>query len=183
MRMWTLAAVLALAVPASACGEEEPPPPQPEPAVELTLAAPPDADVTRDDEVEVSGRVRPSRASVEVLGREVAVDGGRFATRVPLEPGANLIDVAASAEGRRPDFAALRVVFEQRVALPDLVGRDADTAREDLDGLGLSAKTEDAGGFLDPILPGDPTVCAMRPEPGAQVLPGTEVTLLVARDC
>jgi beta-lactam-binding protein with PASTA domain len=75
------------------------------------------------------------------------------------------------------------VVFEQRVALPDVVGRDADTAQEELEGLGLEVGTEDAGGFLDPLLPGDPKVCAMEPEAGTQVLPGSAVRLLTARDC
>ena len=42
---------------------------------------------------------------------------------------------------------------------------------------------EDAGGFFDPILPGDPKVCELSPRAGAQVLPGSEVTLRVARDC
>jgi beta-lactam-binding protein with PASTA domain len=74
-------------------------------------------------------------------------------------------------------------VFEERVALPDVVGRDADTAQEELEGLGLDVRKEDAGGFLDPILPGDPKVCEMEPTAGAQVLPGTEVTVRVARDC
>jgi hypothetical protein len=118
-----------------------------------------------------------------VLGRDVAVDGGEFRSEVELEPGSNLIDVAASANGRRPDFAALRVVFEARVALPDVVGRDADTAQEELEGLGLEVEAEDAGGLLDPILPGDPTVCDMEPEAGAEVLPGSTVTVRVARDC
>src|SRR5215207_4465072 len=111
MRICSIAAVLALAVLAAACGEE-PRPPRAEPQVQLTLAAPGDAGTTRDEAVEVSGSVKPARASVTVLGREVDVDGGRFATKVALEPGANLIDVAASAAGRRPDFAALRVVRE-----------------------------------------------------------------------
>jgi beta-lactam-binding protein with PASTA domain len=94
-----------------------------------------------------------------------------------------LIDVAASANGRRPDFAVLRVVFEERVALPDVVGSDADTAQEQLEGLGLTVELENGGGFFDPILPGDPKVCELQPEPGTQVLPGSEVTVLVARDC
>jgi hypothetical protein len=118
-----------------------------------------------------------------VLGSEVAVQDGRFSTEVALDPGANLIDVAGSARGRRPDFAAVRIVREQRVPLPDLVGRDADTAQEELEGLGLKVRAEDAGGFFDPLLPGDPRVCEMDPGAGEQVLPGTEVTLRVARDC
>ena len=182
MRTCTVAAVLAVAIITPACGDD-PKPPRDEPEVELTLSAPADAATTRDETVEISGTVKPARAGVQVLGRDVTVDGGRFSTEVALEPGANLIDVAGSARGRRPDFAALRVVREQRVPLPDVVGRDADTAQEELEGLGLEVRMEDAGGFFDPLLPGDPTVCDMQPAAGEDVLPGTEVTLLVARDC
>ncbi len=182
MRTCTITAVLAVALLMAACGEEEKPPGR-ESLVELTLTAPPDADTTRDERIEISGTVKPASATVQVLGSEVAVEEGRFSTEVALEPGANLIDVAGSARGRRPDFAALRVIREQRVSLPDLVGRDADTAREELEGLGLTVRAEDSGGFFDPLLPGDPAVCAMDPGAGEQVLPGTEVTLQVARDC
>jgi hypothetical protein len=118
-----------------------------------------------------------------VLGREVAVSGGAFTAEVPLEPGANLIDVSASARGRRPDFEATRVVREERVPVPDVIGSDADTAQDQLEGLGLKVEMEDAGGFFDPILPGDPKVCDSDPAPGAQVLPGSRVSLQVARDC
>ena len=182
MRTCTIAAVVALALLVAACGEA-PEPPRDEPAVALTLTGPTDGSVLPAGTVEIRGTVKPGRAAVQVLGRDVAVDGGEFRTDVELEPGANLIDVAASANGRRPDFAAVRVVFEERVVLPDVVGRDADTAQEELEGLGLDVRTDDAGGFLDSILPGDPKVCAMEPEPGARVLPGTEVTVRVARDC
>jgi PASTA domain-containing protein/glucodextranase-like protein len=182
MRTCTIAAVAAVALLVAACGDD-PEPPRDEPDVRLTLTGPADAAVTRSDTVEIAGNVKPAGAAVQVRGEDVAVDGGEFRTEVELEPGANLIDVAASANGRRPDFAALRVVFEQRVALPDVVGRDADTAQEELEGLGLEVRAEDAGGFLDAILPGDPKVCEMDPEAGTQVLPGTEVTVQVARDC
>jgi Glucodextranase, domain B/PASTA domain len=182
MRTCTIAALVGLALLAAACGEDRKPP-RDEPDVELTLTGPADGATMRDETVEIAGNVKPARAAVQVLGREVSVDGGRFVTEVELEPGANLIDVSASANGRRPDFAALRVVFEQRVALPDVVGRDADTAQEELEALGLEVGTEDAGGFLDPLLPGDPKVCAMEPEAGTQVLPGSAVMLLTARDC
>ena len=179
----SLAAVLAVGLLSAGCGEDQKPP-QREPLVQLTLEAPPDAATTRDERIAISGSVKPAGASVQVLGSEVDVqDDGRFSTEVTLEPGANLIDVAGSARGRRPDFAALRVVREQRVVLPDLVGRDADTAQEELEGLGLKVAAEDAGGFFDPLLPGDPKVCTMAPEAGEQVLPGTEVTLRVAREC
>jgi hypothetical protein len=182
MRTCTIAALVGLALLAAACGED-PKPPRDEPGVQLTLTGPADGATMRDDTVEIAGSVKPARAAVQVLGRAVSVDDGRFVTEVGLAPGANLIDVSASADGRRPDFGALRVVFEQRVALPDVVGRDADTAQEELEGLGLKVRAEDTGGFLDPLLPGDPAVCAMDPAAGEQVLPGTEVTLQIARDC
>ena len=182
MRTCTIAAVLGVALLTAACGEEERAP-QKEQLVELSVTAPADAATTREDSVEISGTVKPAGAAVQVRGEDVAVEDGRFATEVALEPGANLIDVAGSARGRRPDFAAVRVVREQRVPLPDVVGRDADTAKEELEGLGLEVRSEDAGGFFDPLLPGDPSVCAMDPGPGEQVLPGTEVTLQVAREC
>jgi hypothetical protein len=177
-----LLAVLAVTV-LSACGEDRPPPRQPEPVVELVLGSPADAAVIRGETVEIRGTVRPARARVEVLGRQVTVHGGAFTAQVPLEPGANLIDVAASASGRRPDFEAMRVVREERVALPDVIGIDADTAQDQLEGLGLKVKLEDAGGFFDPILPGDPKVCDTDPGPGAQVMRGGRVSLQVARSC
>jgi hypothetical protein len=182
MRTCIIAAVLAVASLTAGCGEDEQSP-QKELLVELSVTAPADADTTRAETVEISGTVKPARAAVQVLGEDVAVEDGRFSTEVDLEPGANLIDVAGSAGGRRPDFAAVRIVREQRVPVPDLVGRDADSATEELEGLGLKVSAEDAGGFFDPLLPGDPNVCEMDPGPGEQVLPGTEVTLRVARDC
>jgi hypothetical protein len=183
MRPPVLAPLLGLAVLVVGCGGDDPQPPRKEPTVRLRLSAPADASVVRAESVRLTGTVRPVRAHVQVLGREVAVDDGRFAADVPLTPGANLIDVAASARGRRPDFAAMRVVREVRVAVPRLEGRDADQAREQLEGLGLKVKTRDGGGFFDPLLPGDPKVCESDPAGGAQVLPGTAVELTIAREC
>jgi hypothetical protein len=182
MRATTIAAVLALAVPAAACGDD-PEPPREEPRVKLELGSPADGAVVRAETVEIRGTVVPRGASVKVLGRDVGVDGGSFRARVPLEPGANLIDVSAAGGGRRPDFAVARIVREVRLPVPDVGGSDADTAQGQLEGLGLTVLLEDAGGFFDPILPGDPKVCEQDPEPGTQVLPGSEITLLVARDC
>ena len=167
MRTCTIAAVVAVVLLTAACGEEAKPP-QREPLVELTIDAPPDADTTRDERIQISGTVQPARSDVQVLGSEVTVQDGRWSTEVALDPGANLIDVSGSARGRRPDFAALRLVREEHVPLPDVVGRDADTAQEELEGLGLKVRAEDAGGFLDPLLPGDPSVCAMDPARGSR---------------
>src|SRR5919109_4279732 len=182
MRAPVLAAVVALTALATACGDD-PRPPRDELKVKLELGSPADGAVVRTETVEIRGTVQPRGAQVRVLGEEVTVDAGSFVTEVPLEPGANLIDIAAAVRGRRPDFAVARVVREARVAVPDLTGRDADTAQEQLEGLGLTVEREDAGGVFDPLLPGDPKVCEQRPEPGAQVLPGSTVTLRVARSC
>lgn len=181
MRAPTIAAAVALTALAPACGGDSEPPRQA--GVKLELSSPADGAVVRSETVEIRGAVQPRGANVKVLGREVAVDGGSFRAEVPLEPGANLIDVSAGARGRRTDFAVARVVREVRVPVPDVVGSDADTAQEQLEGLGLTVDVENAGGFLDPLLPGDPKVCDIEPEPGTQVLPGSEVILLIARDC
>jgi glucodextranase-like protein/PASTA domain-containing protein len=182
MRAPTVAAVAALCGLAGACGGE-PEPPRQEPEVKLEIGSPADGAVVRSEVVEIRGTVQPRAATVRVLGREIPVDGGSFRAEVPLEPGANLIDVSADARGRRPDFAVARIVLEVRQPIPDLAGRDADTAQEQLEGLGFTVAVENAGGFFDPLLPGDPKVCELDPEPGTEVLPGSEVTLLVARDC
>jgi len=183
MRAPVLVPLLGLAVLAAGCGGDDPQPPRKEPTVRLRLSTPADASVVRAESVQLAGSVRPTGAHVQVLGREVAVEGGRFVADVPLTPGANLIDVAASARGRRPDFAAMRIVREVRVAVPALDGRDADQARERLEGLGLKVSTRDGGGFFDPLLPGDPKVCESDPAAGAQVLPGSKIELTVARNC
>ena len=182
MRIAGLAAPLALALAAASCGDD-PRSARREPVVVLKLAGPADGTVVRRDSVSIRGSVQPRGAQVKVLGRDVAVDGGGFSTDVALEPGANLIDVAAAAPGRRPDFAVARVVREVHLPVPALVGSDADSARDQLERLGLTARSVDAGGFFDPLLPGDPKVCEQRPRAGAQALPGSEVTLHVARDC
>jgi hypothetical protein len=181
-RALVLAALPALAVLAAACGDD-PSPPRAEPDVKLQLGAPADGTTVQADNVEITGTVRPSGSQVQVLGKDVAVHGGSFSAQIPLEPGANLVDVAAGAPGRRPAFEVTRVVREVRLPVPDVVGGDADTARDQLEGLGLTVKSQDAGGFFDPILPGDPKVCEVRPRAGTTVLPGSEVTILVARDC
>jgi hypothetical protein len=183
MRAPFVVSLLALAALAPACGDGSPAPPRNEPKVKLQLRDPADLAVVRAESVSISGSVAPAGAHVQVLGREVAVSGGTFSADVALEPGANLIDVEASARGRRPDFAATRIVREVRVPIPDLVGSDADTAQNQLETLGLNVTRESGGGFLEPILPGDPKVCESRPKSGTQVLPGSDVTIVTARQC
>jgi hypothetical protein len=176
-----LLSALASAVALTACGDDEQP--RPEPRVTLRLTAPVDASVVRDETVDIAGSVRPAGAAVTVLGRAADVEDGTFHARVALEPGANVVDVAAIAPGRRAAFAALRVVREIRVPVPELAGVDAVAATEQLEGLGLEVDRERGGGLFDPLLPGDPVVCESRPAPGTEVLPGTTVELVVARRC
>jgi Glucodextranase, domain B/PASTA domain len=182
MRAPALAALVALTALAAACGEDAEPPRR-EPVVKLEVGSPADGEIVRSETVVIRGTVQPRGAHVRVVGREIPVDGGSFRAEVPLEPGANLIDLSADARGRRPDFAVARIVREVRLPVPDLVGSDADTAQDQLESLGFTVQVDNAGGFFDPLLPGDPKVCELDPRPGAQVLPGSEVTLQVARDC
>src|SRR2546423_5611324 len=76
--------------------------------VSLSLASPGDGAVVRAAVVEVRGTVRPRGAAVEVAGRPAAVSGGAFDVVVPLDTGANVLDVAAPAPGAPPPLAALR---------------------------------------------------------------------------
>jgi hypothetical protein len=165
----------------SACGGDEPP--RPEPRVTVRLTEPADAAVVRSRAVEIAGEVRPADASVTVLGRDASVTDGRFSLRVSLQPGANIVDVAATAPNRRAGFAALRIVREVRVRVPDLTGRDADAATQQLAALGLQVQLRRGGGLFDPLLPSEPTVCETRPGPGASLLPGSTVEVVVARSC
>jgi hypothetical protein len=172
---------LACALALAACGGEERA--RPDPRVTLRLTAPTDLAIVRDESIEIGGTVAPPGAAVQVLGRDAAVEDGTFRAEVALRPGANVVDVSATAPGRRAAFAAVRVVREVRVPVPDLTGRDVETAAEQLQALGLDVVERRGGGLFDPLLPGDPKVCESRPGPGTEVLPGTTVELVVARAC
>jgi Glucodextranase, domain B/PASTA domain len=152
-------------------------------AVQLSLTSPADAGTVEGDAVEVTGRVVPAASSVRVLGHDVDVTAGSFTTEVSLDEGANLIDVSASAPGRRPVSTALRVVREVPVEVPDLRGDDPEEAVETLEGLGLEAELRSGGGLLEDLLPGELAVCGSDPEDGTCVRPGTTVTLEVAKVC
>ena len=181
MRLPAVLLLVAGVATLAACGGADPT--RPEPRVTLRLTAPADTAVVHAGSVELGGRVAPPGSAVTVLGRPASVDGASFTARVSLRPGANVIDVAATAPGRRAAFAALRVVREIRVRVPDLTGQDAAAAQAQLSGLGLRVDERRGGGLFDPLLPGSPKVCESRPDPGTQVLPGTTVELVVARAC
>lgn len=153
------------------------------PPVSLRITAPADAAVVHDEAVEVAGSVEPRDAAVQVLGRPAAVTGGTFRIDVPLEPGANVIDVIATAENRRPALAAVRTTREVPVEVPDLDGIEEHMAAEVVAGLGLDLDVERGGGLLDDILPGEPAVCEQDPPPDTLVRPGTVVRVVVAKRC
>lgn len=151
--------------------------------IQLHLASPGDGAVVRAAVVEVRGTVRPSGASVEVAGRPAGVSGGSFTVVVPLDSGANVIDVSATAAGARPVLAALRVTRDDRVTVPALLGRDPDVAQARLEDLGLTVRRQRGGGFFDPLIPAAPRVCSITPRAGSRLDRGARVTLVWARHC
>jgi hypothetical protein len=180
VRRLPLALLLALGV--AGCGDAEPLPPDPA-AVRLTIAAPSDSSTVTDDSVEVSGRVSPARATVRVLGKAALVTGGEFSAEVPLEEGANVIDVSASMPGRSAAFAALRVTYDPRLTIPDLKGVGDDQAADRLTALGLDPRLEAVGGLFDELRSGQRRVCESDPPAGSLVEPGTDVALKTAKRC
>lgn len=170
--------VVASALIAAGCGDEEDPRP-----VSLAITAPGDAAVIRDDQVEVSGRVRPADAKVLVRGHDADVTAGEFHVRVPLDEGVNVIDVGASAGGRATSFRALRVSRQVVVEVPELSGEARDDAVERLEDLGLRPDVDEEGGLLDRFLPARWAVCKTDPEPGTEVDRGARVQVTVSRAC
>jgi hypothetical protein len=175
-----LALLLALGV--AGCGGDDRPPPDP-PVVRLTISAPNDGSTVKADSVEIAGRVSPARAAVLVLGEPAVVSGGGFTAKVPLEEGANVIDVAATMPGRSAAFAALRVTYDPRVAIPDLKGVGDDEAADRLSALGLDPSREAVGGLFDELRSGERRVCDSDPPSGTLVEPGADVTLRTAKRC
>ena len=104
-----------LAAAAVGCGgENEPRAQRPAPAVDLSVTAPNDLATVREETVQVEGTVAPANADVLVLGQKAPVSGGgSFSATVSLEPGANVIDVMATAPGRGPALTAFRVTRGQ----------------------------------------------------------------------
>ncbi|MEA2311332.1 MAG: hypothetical protein QOE28_1300 [Solirubrobacteraceae bacterium] len=156
---------------------------RPLPPVRLAVTAPRDGAVTLQADVKVSGTVSPAGAAVVVMGAPAAVSGGSFSVRVPLEEGANVIDVTASAAGDAPALTAVRVVREVRVTIPDLIGQPAAGAEARLRALGLAPVEEHGGGIFDALLPGERSVCDTAPRGGVEVRKGTRVTVTAAKRC
>ena len=183
MRTSALLTLLAAAAIAGCGGRERPAAARAPSPVRMTVAAPADLASTRADTLTVTGSVSPADATVRVLGRPADVVAGTFTARVPLRPGSNVIDLAATARGRGPALTALRVTREMPIVVPDLSHLTPGDARARLARLGLHLRTENAGGLLEGILPGTPGVCDQRPEAGSEVHAGTEVVAGVAKRC
>jgi Glucodextranase, domain B/PASTA domain len=180
-----IATCLAIATGLAACGgADKPPPAKPQPPVALTIARPGDTATVDDGTVQVRGTVEPATAQVRVLGRPASVSGGAFSIDVPLEPGANVVDVIATAPRRTPLMTALRVTREILVAVPDLSGKGTDDAQSALEPLGLKLDARRGpDGLIDSLLPGDPKVCSQKPDPDTRVHKGTTVSVVVAKGC
>jgi hypothetical protein len=178
----TAAVVVVAALLVSACGEEEREAPAPKP-VRLSLTGPGDGAVIDGDRVQVTGTVAPGAARVLVRGEPAEVSDGRFSADVALDPGANVVDISAAATGRSPALAALRLVRQMPVEIPDLSGVAPDEAVARLEGLGLRPELREGGGLFDDLRPGTVGVCGTDPEAGEQVRPGTFVEVEVAKVC
>jgi hypothetical protein len=185
MRLQPVLLIACLAAAAAGCGGDDPKRAQrPPAAVGLKVSAPDDMSTVRAESVEVKGTVAPASAAVMVLGQRAAVSGGgTFSTTVALQPGANVIDVMATASGRGPALTAFRVTREVPVVVPQLSGKTADEVRSALGPLGLKADVEEGGGLLEDLLPGDPSVCTQDPDAGTQVRRGTSVHVIVSKSC
>lgn len=177
-----LAVVVALGGAVTAgCGS--PPPAPPRQPVRLTFSEPQDLATTREATVRISGAVAPATARVLVMGQRVAVASGRFSTVVDLREGANVIDVGAAAPGARATWRALRVTRHSRIELPDLVGHEADAARDAIAALGLTPHVVDDDGLLDLLRTRPKVVCDMDPAAGALLRPDDEVEIVVSKTC
>jgi hypothetical protein len=173
-----------LAAAAPGCGGDGGERAQRAPApVVLDVDAPADGSLVRTETVEVRGSVEPAGATVRVLGQDAAVTGGTFSAQAELDPGANVIDVIATAGGRGPAMTAVRVTRELPVAVPDLGGVEVAEAQERVADAGLELEVSEGGGLLDELLPGEPGVCEQDPEPGVEVRRGTTVHVEVRRAC
>lgn len=184
MRSAILLAAGSAAFVLGGCGGDDQPGSSPVPGrVSVQVTAPGDGALVRGGTVDVRGRVSPASAQVRVLGRPALVTAGRFTVVVPLEPGPNVVDVAATAGRRRPAFTALRVTRDILVTVPDLGATAEEDLEAQLEPLGLRASIERAGGILEALRSGSRLVCEQRPAAGERVRRGRTVQVLVAKRC
>ena len=137
----------------------------------------------RADRVEVRGTVTPGDASVRVAGEDAQVSGGEFIAEVELQPGGNVIDVTATAPGRRPATEAVRVRARHARAVPTSSARTSSKAIETLKAAGLDAPRSAAAAGSTACCRATISVCAISPAGGTLVEQGTRVVLQTAREC
>jgi Glucodextranase, domain B/PASTA domain len=183
MRVPTLLVLACLATAAGCGGDDNQRAQRPPVPVELDVTEPADMAVVQSETVEVQGTVEPAGASVRVMGDEADVSGGTFRAQVALDPGANVIDVIATARGRGTAMTAFRVTRELPVKVPDLDGLEVQEVQERLADAGLRPEIEERSNLIEELLPGEPAVCEQDPEPGTEVKRGTTVRVEVARSC
>ena len=176
--------ILACLVTAAGCGGDDDERAQrPLVPVELEVSAPADQAVVQSETVEVQGTVEPAGSAVRVLGKRADVNGGTFRADVALEPGANVIDVIATARGRATAMTAFRVTRVQHIPVPDLDGLEVPEVESELSDAGLKPDITERSSLIDELLPGDPSVCEQDPAPGTEVRRGTTVHVEVAKSC
>jgi glucodextranase-like protein/PASTA domain-containing protein len=183
MRVPTLLVLACLATAAGCGGDSNQRAQRPPVPVDLDVTEPGDMAVVQSETVEVQGTVEPAGASVRVLGDEADVSGGTFRAQVALEPGANVIDVIATARGRGTAMTAFRVTRELPVKVPDLDGLEVPEVQERLADAGLRPEIQERTSLIEELLPGEPAVCAQDPEPGTEVKRGTTVRVEVGKSC
>ncbi len=156
---------------------------KPTPPVRLTISSPADGMRTLGRSVSISGTVSPAGSTVLVAGKRVAVSGGSFSTSVAVKPGSNVLDVLASSPRTKGAMGAVRVYRQVLITIPDLGGESPSQASTQLTRLGLVAKMQDGGGFLEPLIPASPQVCQTDPAAGHAVVPGSTVQVRIAKLC
>jgi hypothetical protein len=183
MRVPTLLIVACLATAAGCGGDDNERAQRPQTPVRLTVNEPNDMAVVQSDTVNVQGTVEPAGASVRVMGRTADVSGGTFRAQVALDPGANVIDVIATARGRATAMTAFRVTRELPVKVPDLDGLTEQEVEETLADDDLRPEINVRGGLIEELLPGEPAVCEQDPEPGTEVRRGATVRAELSKSC
>jgi hypothetical protein len=175
---------VATVVVVSGCGGEDEPQAAKAPApVRLAITTPADTSTVQGESVEIRGTVAPEGAAVRVMGKDAIVSGGAFSAEVALEPGANVIDVMATARNRSAAMTAVRVGREMPVEVPDLDGLTIEEAQDRIADAGLELEVQQGGGLLEDIIPGEPGVCEQQPEAGTEVRRGATVRAVVAKSC
>jgi glucodextranase-like protein/PASTA domain-containing protein len=183
MRVPTLLILACLVTTAGCGGDDNERAQRPLVPVRLTVNEPNDMAVVQSDSVDVQGTVEPAGASVRVMGKAADVSGGTYRAHVKLEPGANVIDVIATARGRGTAMTAFRVTRELPVKVPDLDGLTEQEAEDTLSDAGLRPQLDVRGGLIEELLPGEPAVCQQDPEPGTEVRRGTTVSAELSKSC